>query len=63
VPDDVLPSMRPLQGYGPIHLSFEAFWKARWLARRRGLSVEAVIDKLVHRELAAEEEEVRGTRV
>jgi hypothetical protein len=63
VPDDALPPIKALQEYGPIHLSFEAFRKARWLARRRGLGVEAFIDKLVHQELAAEGKEVLGTRV
>ena len=61
VPDDALPPISPLQEYGPISLSFEVFRKARWLARRRGLSVEAFIDELVQQELAAEEERIRTT--
>jgi hypothetical protein len=61
VPDDVLPPISPLQEFGPIHLSFEVFRRARWLARRRGLSVEEYVGKLIHQELAAEEKRIRGT--
>jgi hypothetical protein len=53
--------MSPLQEYGPIDLSFEVFRRARWLARRQGLSVEELIAKLVLQELAAEDERIRAT--
>jgi hypothetical protein len=62
VPDDVLPPMSPLQEYGPILLDREVFRKARWLARRRGMSVEGLIDSLVAQALAAEEKKMRSTR-
>ena len=62
VPDDALPPMKPLQEYGPILLDREVFRKARWLARRRGTSVEGLIDTLVAKALAAEEKKIRGTR-
>jgi hypothetical protein len=62
VPDDVLPPMPPLQEYGPILLDREVFRKARWLARRRGISVEGLIDMLVEKALAAEEKSMRAGR-
>src|SRR4051812_22444544 len=60
VPDDALPPMTPLQEYGPILLDREVFRKARWLARRRGTNVEGLIDTLVAKALAAEEQSIRG---
>jgi hypothetical protein len=61
VPEDALPPINPLEKYGPILLNRETFRKARWLARRQGLSVEAFVDKLIHQELAAEEKRIRAT--
>jgi hypothetical protein len=61
VPEDELPPAGQLRKYGPIRLDRETFRKARWLAGRRGLSVEELVDKLVHQELAAEEEQIRAT--
>jgi hypothetical protein len=61
-PEDVLPPMRPLQEYGPLLLDREVFRMARWLARRRELSVEELLGQLVQQALAAEEERIRRTR-
>jgi hypothetical protein len=61
ISDDDFPPVGQLQEYGPILLDREVFRRARWLARRRGLSVEDFVGKLVHQELAAEEKRIRGT--
>jgi hypothetical protein len=61
VSEDDFPPVEQLQRYGPILLNREVFRKARWLARRRGVSVEGFVDELVEKELAAEEARIRGT--
>ena len=62
VPEDELPPVGRLQKYGPILLDREVFRIARWLARRRDLSVEELVGQLVQQELAAEEKRIRDTR-
>jgi hypothetical protein len=61
VSEDDWPPVGQLRKYGPIRLDREVFRKARWLARRRDVSLEDFIGELVHQAVAAEMKQIRAT--
>ena len=61
VPADALPPFRQPSKYQTVHLRREVFEKLRGLARQRGIRVDDLIDDLVSRELAGDEERRRIT--
>ena len=54
VSEDDLPPVAQLREYGPLCLDREAFRKARWLARRRDLSLEDLLGQLIEAAVDAE---------
>jgi hypothetical protein len=61
VPEDEFPPVGQLREFGPIQLDLEDFRKARWLARRRDMSLEDLIGELVTEAVAAEIRRIRAT--
>ena len=53
VSEDEFPPVDQLRTYGPIQLDRGVFRKARWLARQRGVSIEALIGNLIDEAVAA----------